>query len=269
MAAGDSFSVFVEVVPPAGPDAEPLLARLEAIADEPFDGFSVATNPLARPHMSAFASALLIKQRTGKPAILHCTTRDHNQLSLQGLLWGARASGIDTVLIATGDHIGLSTGARTSAVHDLDVFALIRMARRAGLRTGAVLDPRPESDRLQHEIQRLQHKVDEGAQFAVTQPVYDDTSARTLAEATEHLSIPIYLGLLPLRSARHARFLQQRVAGIEVPDPVEQRIARAVNPVAEGVALAREMVELAQEWFSGIFVMPPFGHYEILADILA
>jgi homocysteine S-methyltransferase len=265
----ENFTTFVEVVPPAGPDAGPLLAHLESIAHLPFQGFSVATNPLARPHMSAFAFSLLIRQRTGKPVILHCTSRDHNQLSLQGLLWGARASGLDTVLIATGDQVGLSGGVRTSAVHDLDVFSLIRLARQTGLRTGAVFDPRPESNRFQFEVHRLQQKVDEGAQFAVTQPVYDADSARRLAGATQHLGIPIFLGLLPLRSARHAQFLHQRVAGIEVPGPVQQRLAQAGNPVTEGTALACEMVELAQELFSGIFVMPPFGHFEILGDMLA
>jgi homocysteine S-methyltransferase len=259
----------VEVVPPAGPDEEPLLARLESIAGLPLQGFSIATNPLARPYMSAFAFSLLIGQRTGKPTILHCTTRDHNQLSLQGLLWGARASGINEVLVTTGDHVGISAGKRTSAIHDLDVFALVRMAREAGLRTGVVLDPRPESNRLQHEIRRLEHKVRQGAQFAVTQPVYDRDRALALAQATAHLDIQLILGILPLRTARHARFLHQRVAGITVPEAIQQRLAQASDPGAEGIGLARELVAAAREWFSGVFIMPPFGHYEILSEILA
>jgi methylenetetrahydrofolate reductase (NADPH) len=262
------FTIAVEVVPPAGPDAELLLDLLHSIRTLPFDRFSVATNPVARPHMSALALAALIQQHTGKATTLHCTTRDHNRLSLQGLLWGARALGIQTVLVATGDHVGLSTGKRTTSVHDVDVFTLVRMAREAGLHTGVVLDPRPESNRLHYEVRRLEYKIDAGAQYAVTQPVYDEVSARALFEATRHLGIPINLGILPLRTARHAQFLHERVAGIAVPDHVQDRMKNASDPVAEGLAHAREMISLARQWFSGACVMPPFQHYEMLIPLL-
>jgi len=263
------FTISVEVVPPVGPDAERLLDLLRSIRTLPFDRFSVATNPVARPHMSALALSTLIQQRIGKPATLHCTTRDHNRLSLQGLLWGTRALGIDTVLIATGDHVGLGAGKRTTSVHDIDVFSLVRMAREAGLYTGVVLDPRPESNRLHYEVRRLEHKIDAGAQFAVTQPVYDEVAASALLEATQHLGIPIALGILPLRTARHARFLHERVAGIAVPDHVQERMVNASDPVAEGIAHAREMLSFARRWFSGACVMPPFQHYEMLFPLLA
>ena len=122
---------------------------------------------------------------------------------------------------------------------------------------------------LEHEIRRLEHKIAEGAQFAITQPVYDLASARSLSQATEHLAIPILLGLLPLRSARHAEFLHHRVAGIAISDTIQQRMTQAADPRAEGIALAREMASAARDLFSGLFIMPPFGHYEILSDILA
>jgi homocysteine S-methyltransferase len=218
--------------------------------------------------MSALATATLIQRHTGKPAILHCTTRDHNRLSLQGLLWGARALSIETVLVATGDHVGLQSGARTTSVRDLDVFDLVSMARDAGLRTGVVLDPRPGSQRLDYEVQRLEHKIEAGAQFAVTQPVYDRTSVQALRDATRHLSIPVMLGILPLRTVRHARFLNDRVAGIAVPQQVQRRMAQAPDPRAEGIANARDMLALARHWFAGAFVMPPFGRYDILPDLL-
>jgi methylenetetrahydrofolate reductase (NADPH) len=255
-------------VPPAGPDAEPILIALEALATLPLDGFSVATNPVAKPRMSALALCALIQQRTGRPAILHCTTRDHNRLSIQGLLWGARALGIETVLVATGDFVALGDRARTTTVRDVDVFALVRMAREVGLRTGVVLDPHPEADGLERTIRRLERKVEAGAQFAVTQPVYDEAGARALSEATQHIEIPIILGILPLRTTRHAEFLHHRVAGIAVPAPVRERMARASDPVAEGAANAREMLALARQHFAGACLMPPFDHYEVLFDIL-
>lgn len=262
------FMITVEVVPPAGPDAEPILTALESLAALSFAGFSVATNPVAKPRLSALALCALIQQRTGRPAILHCTTRDHNRLSIQGVLWGARALGIETVLVATGDFVALGDRARTTTVRDVDVFALVRLAREAGLHTGVVLDPHPESNGLEQAVHRLERKVEAGAQFAVTQPVYDQTSASTLADATGHVGIPVILGILPLRTARHAQFLHHRVAGIAVPEHVRQRISRASDSVAEGAANAREMLAVARQYFAGACIMPPFDHYQVLFDIL-
>jgi methylenetetrahydrofolate reductase (NADPH) len=255
-------------VPPVGPDAEPTLAALQSISSVPFDGFSVATNPVAKPRMSALALSALIQQRIGKPATLHCTTRDHNRLSIQGLLWGARALGIASVLVATGDFVALGDRARVTTVRDTDVFALVRMAREAGLDTGVVLDPHPESDGLEDQVRRLERKIEAGAQFAVTQPVYDEAGARMLYDTTRHLGIPIILGILPLHSVRHAWFLHHKVAGIAVPEHVQERMRKAADPAAEGAASAREMLNIARQWFAGACIMPPFDHYQVLFDIL-
>jgi methylenetetrahydrofolate reductase (NADPH) len=268
-AEGNRFAITVEVVPPIGPDAGPLLTTLQSMSGLPFDGFSVATNPVAKPRMSALALSSLIQQRTGKPATLHCTTRDHNRLSIQGLLWGARALGIESVLVATGDYVAMSDGGQTTSVRDVGVYALVRMARQAGLYTGVVLDPRPESNRLEHEVRRLEQKVMAGAQFVVTQPVYDEEGARLLYDATKHLGIPVTLGILPLRTARHAWFLHRKVSGIVVPPGVRERMELAADPQAEGIAGAREMLDSARQWFAGACIMPPFDHYDILADLLA
>lgn len=264
----EKFTVTVEVVPPAGTDAAPLLTALEPLAGLSFDAFSVATNPVAKPRMSAMALCSLLQQKTGRPAILHCTTRDHNRLSLQAMLWGARALGIETVLVATGDFIALGDRAHTTAVGDLDVFALVRMAREARLRTGVVFDPHPESNGLAAAVRRLAGKVEAGAQFAVTQPVYDEASAELLLEATAPIDIPVTLGILPLRTPRHAEFLHHKVAGIAVPEKVRSRMRDAADPVAEGAANAAEMLTIARRRFAGACLMPPFDHYEVLVDIL-
>ena len=182
--------------------------------------------------------------------------------------WGARALGIGTVLVATGDAVALGARARTTAVHDVDVYHLVRMARETGLRTGVVLDPRPESKGLAHQARRLARKVEAGAQFVVTQPVYDEAGALTIHEATRHLGVPIILGILPLRTARHAEFLHEQVAGIVVPAEVRARMAGASDPQAEGIAGAREMLALARQWFAGACLMPPFDRFEVLEAIL-
>ena len=262
------FIVTIEVVPPAGPDAEPLLKALEAVADLPVAGFSVATNPVAKPRMSALALCVLIQGRTGLPAILHCTTRDHNRLSQQGKLWGARAMGIPTVLMATGDYVALKERKLTTTVRDLDVFGLVTLGRQSGLQTGVVLDMRPETRGLDREIERLKRKVAAGAQFVVTQPVYDRPQVMELADALHEIEIPIIMGILPLRTPKHAEFLHQKVAGIAVPDQVRERMRQADDPVAEGADNAREMLALARQHFAGACIMPPFDHYEVLSDIL-
>jgi homocysteine S-methyltransferase len=265
----DHFVVYIEVVPPVGPDPSAILDALASLGDLPLDGFNVATNPVAKPRMSAMALCALIRQRTRKPAILHLTTRDHNRLSLQGELWGALAMGIDTVMVATGDFVALSDRQQTSTVRDLDVYGLIRLARESGLRTGAVFDAHPETDGLAQAVDHLKRKVDAGAQFVVTQPVYDAAGADQLAEAIGNMGIPVVMGILPLRTPRHAEFLHTKVAGIAVPGDLRRRMHAAADPVAEGAANAREMLCIARQAFAGACIMPPFDHYEVLLDILA
>jgi homocysteine S-methyltransferase len=262
------FVTLVEVVPPAGPDPEPLLNSLAELDPLPVTGFSVATNPVAKPRMSAMALCALIQQRTGRPAILHCTTRDHNRLSLQGLLWGAQALGITTVLLTTGDFVALADRDTTTSVRDLDVFDLVAMASQTALQVGVVLDPHPEIDGLAHAVERLGKKAAAGAAFAVTQPVYDSDQVETLAAAVAPLALSVIMGILPLRTPRHAEFLHQKVAGIAVPEAVRARMLQAQDPIAEGVSNALEMLALAREHFAGACLMPPFDHFEVMAEIL-
>jgi len=266
---GKGFFISIEVVPPAGPDAGPLLASLAVLDNRPVDAFSVATNPVAKPRMSAMALCALIQRETGRNAILHCTTRDHNRLSLQGLLWGARALGIETVLVTTGDFVALGDRATTSDVRDIDLFGLLAMAGEAGLEAGVVLDPGDAAKGLARAVTRLARKVDAGARFVVTQPVYDADAADGLADATRTLAIPLIMGILPLRTPRHADFLHDKVAGITVPQGVRERMHRAADPTAEGIAIARENLAVARERFAGVCIMPPFDHYEIIPTILS
>ena len=262
------FSTIIEVVPPAGPEVQPLLGSLESLAPLDVDGFSVATNPVAKPRMSAMAVCSIIQQRTRRSAILHCTTRDHNRLSLQGLLWGARALGLETVLITTGDFVALGDRAATTTVRDVDLFGLIAMAREAGLYTGVVFDPFLETGGLGKAVDHLKAKVQAGAQFTVTQPAYDESGADSLAEATQGCGLPVVMGILPLRTPRHADFLNDKVSGIVVPAAVREAMHRATDSVREGNANARHTLALARERFAGACIMPPFDHYEILFDIL-
>ncbi len=264
----DVFSILIEVVPPAGPDGDDLLTDLESLAPLGVDGFNVATNPGANPRMSAMAFCSLIQQRTARPAILHCTPRDNNRISLQGLLWGARALGIETVMIMSGDEVAAGGRDTTTTLCDLDIFDLLPLARESGLHAGVVFDPLPEDGGLDRAIARLDRKTQAGAQFVVTQPVYDEKGVDMLTRATERCGLPVIMGILPLRTAKHADFLHDKVAGIVVPESVRQSMHTATDSVARGNANARDVLTLARERFAGACIMPPFAHFEILFDIL-
>ncbi len=265
---GDEFSILIEVVPPAGPDGDDLLAALNSLGSLGIDGFNVATNPGANPRMSAMAFCSLIQQRTARPAILHCTPRDNNRASLQGLLWGARALGIETVLIMSGDEVVADGRSATTTMRDMDIFSLLPLARESGLHAGVVFDPLPENGGLDQAIERLDRKTQAGAQFVVTQPVYDEKGIDMLTRATERCGLPVIMGILPLRTPKHADFLHAKVSGVVVPAAVRKQMHKAPDPIRQGNANARHVLELARKRFTGACIMPPFAHFEILFDIL-
>jgi homocysteine S-methyltransferase len=264
----NKFKITLEVVPPAGADGQALLSKLNALSSLAFDGFSVASNPVANPRMSAMVFSHLIQERTGKPAILHVTVRDHNRLGLEAELWGAKALGLDTIIAVTGDPSGRNRENKTTTVNDLNVFELIQMAAGADLCTGAVLDFRPEVNGLENEIRRIEKKAAAGARFIVTQPVYDRKTAQQLDKGLNHINLPILMGILPLLSHKHAVFLHNKVAGIAVPTDLQREMAAAGDPVAAGIHQSRQMLELAKELFAGACIMPPFDRFDILPEIL-
>ncbi len=154
----EKFIITIEVVPPAGNDPADLLDKLAAISGLAFDGFSVAFNPVAKPRMSATVFCHLLHQKTGKPAILHLTVRDHNLLGLQAELWGAKALGIDTLIAITGDPSAGRQKDGATAVNDVTVYQLITLGNESGLTAGAVLDFRPERNGLKNEVKRLEKR---------------------------------------------------------------------------------------------------------------
>lgn len=265
----NKFIITIEVVPPLGNDPKLLLEKLCSLDGSNFDAFSVASNPVAKPKMSAMVFTHLAQKATKKPAILHFTIRDHNRLGLQSELWGAKALGIDTVIVVTGDPSAPKADLPTSTVCDLNVFELIEMARSSDLYTGAVLDFRPEVDGLEHEAKRLEKKVASGAQFIVTQPIYDEATAKDIHNATQHLGVPVIMGILPLLSFKHAVFLHDKVDGIAVPDDLRKQMEKSSDPVQTGIDQSKQMLVLARQMFAGACVMPPFDRFDILNQILA
>lgn len=264
----NKFDITIEVVPPSGINPATILDKLAALSHLPVEGFSVATNPVAKSKMSAMVFAHLIQERTKKKAILHLTVRDHNRLGLQSELWGAKALRLDTVICVTGDPSAPDPEHPTTTVNDLNVFELIEMASQAPHHTGAVLDFRPEVNGLSHEIKRMEKKIKAGCRFIVTQPVYDEKTAVEIHRAVAPFHIPVIMGILPLVSYRHAVFLHNKVAGIAVPQGLRDAFEKTDDPIALCKTQARQMIDLARQYFSGACVMPPFDRFEILDGIL-
>ncbi len=262
------FVKLIEVVPPGGDDIQPLMNQLDSLSNLQFHGFSVATNPVAKARMSAMVTCHIIQQQIKRPAVLHCTTRDHNRISLQGELWGAKALGIKTIMAATGDRVAYADKNITSNVSDVDVFELIGMVRDTGFFTGVVFDTWPEVNGLSKAVDKLKRKVDAGAQYAVTQPVYDRAGAEEIHKATKDIGIPVVLGILPLRTPKHADFLHEKVSGIAVPEAVRKRMHEASDSINEGIVNAGEVFAVASELFAGACIMPPFDHFEVMPEII-
>lgn len=262
------FVTTIEVVPPVGNNPETLLEKLCRISTLTFQAFSVATNPVAKPRMSAMVFSYLLQKNSGKKTMLHFTTRDHNRLAIQSELWGAKALGVDTVIAVTGDSSAAGSGGKTTTVADLSVFELIEMANDSDMNTGAVLDFRPEINGLENEIKRLRKKVNHGCQFIVTQPLYDEPAVQQIYSVTKDLGVPVIMGILPLLSYKHAAFLHHKVAGIDVPTLIRKQMKDAENPVTKGIQNARQMLGFGKNFFSGVCIMPPFDRFDIMKEIL-
>jgi homocysteine S-methyltransferase len=286
LADGD-FVVAVELDPPRGFSTHKLLAAAQLLAEAGADVLHVADSPMARMRMSPWAVCHLIQRDTGLETVLHFPTRGRNLLRIQGDLLAAHALGVRNVFVVMGDPTAV--GDYPEAMDDFDVppSGLIRLIKshfntgvdQAGsdiggatsfVAGGAVNLCAPDLDR---EIRVLHRKVSAGADFILTQPVYDPQVVRTFRQAYAAkygpLAVPLLAGLLPLHNARHASFLHNEVPGIKIPEAVHERMARAgADSPAEGVRLAQELLEGLQGQIQGVYLMPAFQRYDLAAEVV-
>jgi len=266
---GRDFVLNVEIVPPASAEARTCVEAVHPLQELGIAGFNIADSPMARPRLSPLTCAQRIERSYPQvfEFIPHINVRDRNRIALQGLLWDARSMGIQAVLAVSGDGVQYAKDPEARGVYDLHVTELLRLARQAGLTAGVVFDPRPAQ--WPAEAAKLERKMEAGSQFVITQPLYTSEEVELLAERLNHYGLPVLLGVLPLISARHARFLDERVPGISVP----VGLIRAVEEAGEdawrvGVELARRMVRMAREHFAGACIMPPFNRFDLVEPIL-
>ncbi len=281
-----SFVITVEMAPPRGTAAQKVVAAAEMLRSAGVDHINVSDSPMARMRMSPWAVAHLIQNLVGLETVLHFPTRGRNLLRVQSDLLAAHALGVRNLFVVMGDPTRIGDYPDAFDTQDVVPSGLIRIIKQQlnlGLdKAGNTMnDPtsffvgtalslnRPD---LENEVKLLHKKINAGADFALSQPIYEAYVAeRFLKLYEEHygpLEIPILVGMLPLYSPRHAAFLHNEVPGIYIPDHIRERIDNAEDAPATGVQIARELLADLKSVVQGAYLMPPFAKYHLAADIV-
>jgi homocysteine S-methyltransferase len=266
--ARGGFVVSVELAPPRGFDAQALVEQARRLKIHGVDLVNVPDSPRARAHMSALAASVLVQQQAGVETILHYTCRSRTLLAMQSDLLGAHSMGVRNVLLVTGDPPQVGDYADATSVSEVDSIGLANAVAR--LNTGLDIGGQPIGSatafhigvavnpgalNLDEELRRFAYKVEAGAEFAVTQPVFDVAEFRAFVERVQRFDVPIIAGVLPLESLRHAEFMANEVPGVRVPEAVVARMRRAEEEgraADEGLAIAREVASELRPLVRGV-----------------
>jgi methionine synthase I (cobalamin-dependent)/5,10-methylenetetrahydrofolate reductase len=283
--ASKQFVTSVEIVPPRGVDASRMIADVRRLKDAGVDAVNVPDGPRAQSRMGALLTSVIIEQQVGIESVTHYACRDRNLLGMLSDLLGAAAVGLRNLLLITGDPPKMGPYPDATAVFDIDAIGLTNLV--ANLNRG--LDPggnsigkatsfvigvgvNPAAIDPAHELRRFEWKVDAGAEYAITQPVFDPAQLEKFLGTIEHVRIPVVAGIWPLVSVRNAEFLANEVPGVTVPDEIITRMRKAndkskEHAVAEGIAIAREMLERVRPEVQGVQVSAPFGKVELALQV--
>jgi methionine synthase I (cobalamin-dependent)/5,10-methylenetetrahydrofolate reductase len=280
--ARGEFVTSVEIVPPKGSNATGLIAQAQLLRDAGVDAVNVPDGPRAQSRMGVLAASQII-EREGIEAVVHYCCRDRNLLGMQSDLLGAAALGLRNLLIITGDPPKMGPYPQATAVFDIDSIGLCNLVKR--LNMGLDLGGNPVGSKtefligvgvnpgaldLEHELRRFAWKVEAGAQFAITQPVFDPDQLKRFLKAIEEFRIPIIAGIWPLTSYRNAEFMSNEVPGVVVPAAILARMKRQVDVEAqraEGIAIAREMLAEVRADIQGVQVSAPFGKVALALEV--
>jgi methionine synthase I (cobalamin-dependent)/5,10-methylenetetrahydrofolate reductase len=286
LAAG-KFAIAVEMDPPRGLSTHKLLAGASLLAESGADVINVADSPMARMRMSAWAVCDLVQRQIGIESTLHFPTRGRNLLRVQGDLLAAHALSIRNVFVVMGDPTSIGDYPEAADNYDIVPSGLIKLIKQ-GFNTGldhsgtsigqptnffvgSALNLCPQD--FAAEVKNLRRKLSSGADFFLTQPIFDPQLAEAFlkryAEEYGPLDKPILVGILPLFSARHANFLHHEVPGISLPEPLRARMEQAGKAgLQEGIRITTELVAQIKPWAQGLYIMPQFNRYDVVAEIV-
>jgi methionine synthase I (cobalamin-dependent)/5,10-methylenetetrahydrofolate reductase len=283
--AGNEFVTSVEIVPPRGVDATRMIVDVRKLKEAGVDAVNVPDGPRAQSRMGALLTSVIIEQQVGIETVTHYACRDRNLLGMLSDLLGASAVGLRNMLLITGDPPKMGPYPDATAVFDIDAIGLTNLVANlnCGLDPGGNAIGKPTSFVVgvgvnpaaidpAHELRRFEWKVDAGAEFAITQPVFDPDQLERFLRQIEHVRIPIVAGIWPLVSVRNAEFLANEVPGVTVPEEIITRMRRAnerskEHAVAEGIAIAREMFDRVRPAVQGAQVSAPFGKVELALQV--
>ena len=280
------FVTTVEIVPPKGVDPAPMFEQVRQLKAAGVDAVNVPDGPRAQSRMGALLSALMIQREVGLEAVVHYACRDRNLLGMLSDLLGAAAAGVRNLLVITGDPPKMGPYPEATAVFDIDSIGLTNLVSRLnhgldpggnpiGLPTRFVIGVgvNPAAPDFDRELKRFAYKVEAGAEFAVTQPVFDLAQLDRFLKRVESFRIPILAGIWPLVSLRNAEFLANEVPGVSVPDAIVERMRVASaggkeEALAEGVRISREMLAAVAERVQGVQVSAPMGRVPVALEVL-
>ncbi|MCA1624904.1 MAG: bifunctional homocysteine S-methyltransferase/methylenetetrahydrofolate reductase [Acidobacteria bacterium] len=283
--ARGEFVTSVEVLPPKGCDAAKTLEAISILKKVGIDAVNIPDGPRAQTRMSAQATAVLVEQNLGIEAVLHYCCRDRNLLGMMSDLLGAAALGLHNLLIITGDPPKMGSYPDATAVFDIDSIGLTNMVNKLnhGLDLGnnpigcptafsIGVGVNPGAINLDEEIRRFEWKVEAGAEYAITQPVYDTEQLREFLKKIAHVRIPIVAGIFPLVSIRNAEFMHNEVPGVRVTQEIlkRMRVASDISKEAareEGIKIARESLTEVRDLIQGVQVSAPFGNIKYALQV--
>ncbi len=277
-------TIIVELDPPKKLNFEKFLVAAKELKNAGIDALTLADNSLATPRISNVACGALLKQQLDLRSLVHITCRDRNLIGLQSHLMGLDTLGLTDILAITGDPSKIGDFPGATSVYDLTSFDLIRLIKQfnEGLSfSGKPLGKKtnfsvagafnPNVRHIDKAVKRLEKKIEYGADYFISQPVYSEEQLVKIHEESRHLDKPIYIGIMPLTSSRNAEFIHHEIPGIKLSDSIRDIMARAGEDKekqrAEGLAIARSLLDTACELFNGIYLITPFLRSDLTAEL--
>jgi len=282
----ERFVLSVELNPPRGIGIDHIIDNARKIKEAGADAINIADGPRASARMSPIVLGHIIEREVGIDAIVHFCCRDRNIVALQADLMAAYVAGLRNVLLVTGDPPKVGDYPLSTAVFDVDSIGLSKIARNLNfgldLAGRAINKPtgffigvgvNPGAIDLKEELSRFAAKKEAGAQFAMTQPVYEQRLLEEFLERSKDVGLPIFVGILPLISYRNAEFLHNEVPGMAVPKEIRERMKRAASgekAKQEGIAIASEALQsvIGMNRVVGAYLVPPLGHVELALAVI-